>query len=156
MQTCISCLEGLVPEPRNTAILQLLYVLALWHGLAKLHQHIDPTLELLEAFTKRLGDELRRFETYSTARFKSVETPKEKEAWDRREDPKNAPLTATRRPSKAPAKRVSGHHQKRFSLSTVQIHLLGHYVPTIRRFGSTNSYSTQVVSSHPVVLANTY
>ncbi|KAG8989787.1 hypothetical protein FRB90_002072 [Tulasnella sp. 427] len=137
LQCCYSCLEGLLPEPENTAVLRLVYVLCLWHGLAKCRQHTDVSLKLLEATTERLGDELRAFDTY-TATFDTCETPKEAAARERR-------TAANVRKGKAVKRNdQSGRHRKRFSLRTVKVHLLGHYVPMIRRFGSTDSYSTQV------------
>jgi hypothetical protein len=38
---------------------------------------------------------------------------------------------------------------KHFNLLTYKMHALGDYVSTIRQFGTTDSYSTQIVSSHP-------
>lgn len=144
LQCCYACLKGLLPEPENSAILRFVYILCLWHGLAKCRQHTDVTLKLLEATTERLGDELRGFETY-TATFDTYETPKEAAARERR-------ATGNARKGKQNnGNDGSGRRRKRFSLRTVKIHLLGHYVPTIRRFGSTDSYSTQVVS-HPVAV----
>jgi hypothetical protein len=43
------------------------------------------------------------------------------------------------------------HHsklRKLFSMCTYKIHALGHYVAAIARFGTTDSYSTQVVCGH--------
>lgn len=59
-------------------MLRFIYILCLWHGLAKRRQHTDASLKLLEATTERLGDELRAFETY-TATFDAYETPPRKQ-----------------------------------------------------------------------------
>ena len=47
--------EGLLPEPHNTIVLQLLFTLATWHALAKLAMHTDTTLVAFEATVTRLG-----------------------------------------------------------------------------------------------------
>lgn len=122
-------------------MLRFIYILCLWHGLAKCRQHTDVSLKLLEATTERLGDELRAFETY-TATFDTYETPKEAAARDRRAAGKSQKGKVGSRSNEA----GGGRRKKRFSLRTIKVHLLGHYIPTIRRFGTTDSYSTQVVS----------
>ena len=44
-----------------------------------------------------------------------------------------------------PQKSSSGKQPKQFNLNTYKFHSLGDYCITIRRFGTTNSYSTQPV-----------
>ena len=41
---------------------------------------------------------------------------------------------------------LSGARPKSFNLSTYKIHALGDYARTIRLFGTTDSYTTQIVS----------
>ncbi|KIO27586.1 hypothetical protein M407DRAFT_23129 [Tulasnella calospora MUT 4182] len=139
LQCCFACFEGLLPEPENAAVLRFIYILCLWHGLAKCRQHTDVSLKLLEATTERLGDELRAFEAY-TGTFETYEMPKEAAARDRRAagSARKGKLTSQSKND------GTGRRRKRFSLRTIKIHLLGHYVSTIRRFGTTDSYSTQV------------
>lgn len=43
------------------------------------------------------------------------------------------------------SKTAGQKRRKNFSLRTVKLHLLGHYPRVIRNFGTTDSYSTQVV-----------
>ena len=47
--------EGLLPEPFNRMLLQLLYKTAEWHALAKLRMHTDSTLNLLDLVTREFG-----------------------------------------------------------------------------------------------------
>ncbi|KAG8905951.1 hypothetical protein FRC01_008188, partial [Tulasnella sp. 417] len=143
LQCCIPCFEGLFPEPQNTHILRLLYTLALWHGLAKLRQHTDVTLDHLSTVTRMLGKELRFFASEVCRHFETTETPKERDARDRRENAKAAKSLNARAQSKGKMKATSPL-PKTFSLRTVKLHLLGHYVSTIRWFGTTDSYSTQI------------
>jgi hypothetical protein len=66
----IPVFENLLPEPFNTLVLNLLFELATWHGLAKLRLHTDTTLSFLDTSTTRLGKILRHFssetETFDT------------------------------------------------------------------------------------------
>ncbi|OBZ68473.1 hypothetical protein A0H81_11674 [Grifola frondosa] len=41
MQCSIPAFEGLLPEPHNKVLMDLLFVFAQWHGLAKLRMHTD-------------------------------------------------------------------------------------------------------------------
>jgi hypothetical protein len=55
--------------------------------------------------------------------------------------------------SKSQKRGSSERQPKELSLSTYKLHALGDYVHTIRRFGTTDSYSTQPVSYFPWRLA---
>ncbi len=46
----------------------------------------------------------------------------------------------------APSNNLSGKRQKTFNLTTYKLHSLGDYVVAIKTFGTTDSYSTQIVS----------
>ncbi|KIO30648.1 hypothetical protein M407DRAFT_20363 [Tulasnella calospora MUT 4182] len=140
LQCCIPCFEGLFPEPHNQHILRLLYTLALWHGLAKLRQHTDETLDRLAATTRLLGKELRFFANHVCPKFDTVETPKERAARERR----SRAAMEKSSTSKGKQKVFTGSLPKSFSLRTVKLHLLGHYVAVIRWFGTTDSYSSQI------------
>ena len=118
--------EGLLPEPFNGMLLRLLYKAAEWHALAKLRLHTDSTLDLLEAVTRELGCLMRRFRDKTSDEFNTVELPREA----------GARKGGTRSSKK-----------KKLNLNTYKFHALGDYVATIRLFGTTDSYSTQLVSS---------
>lgn len=120
--------EGLLPEPFNGMLLRLLYKAAEWQALAKLRLHTDPTLDLLEAVTKEFGYLMRQFRDKTSTEFNTVELPRGADA------------------------RKGGSHsskKKTLNLNTYKFHALGDYVATIRLFGTTDSYSTLLVSSIP-------
>jgi hypothetical protein len=104
-------------------LLRLLYKAAEWHALAKLRMHTDSTLDLLEAVTREFGRLMRQFRDQTSNEFDTVELPRE---------------TGTRK---------NGLKKKKLNLNTYKFHALGDYVATIRLFGTTDSYSTQVVGS---------
>jgi hypothetical protein len=128
--------EDLLPEPHNTTVLRLLFLCAQWHGLAKLRLHNDHTLDLLDKTTKELGIRFRAFADHTCQAFNTRELKREAEARQRRymkTDPTSKNATASRRP-------------KPFNLQTYKFHSLGDYVETIRRYGTCDSYSTEIVS----------
>jgi len=77
--------EGLLPEPYNTQVLQLLFVAAYWHGLAKLRLHTDLTLDIMDNITTRLGDELRKFSSKTCTAYETRELQREADARVRRQ-----------------------------------------------------------------------
>ena len=88
----------------------------------------------------RSGAALRYFGGKFSDRFNTRELPKEADARKRRADAnKSISKTATK-----PNASEGGHI--RFNLSTYKLHALGDYADTIRRRGTTDSYSTQTVS----------
>ncbi|KAG8901685.1 hypothetical protein FRC00_005453 [Tulasnella sp. 408] len=136
----IPCIEGLFPEPYNSDIIRLLHTLALWHGLAKLRQHTDTTLEYLDKVTRKLGKELRFFAAHVCPHFDAKETPQEVAAQNRR-------ILAQRKKGvrcESSTATASAAQPKIFNLKTIKIHLLGHYPAAICRYGTTDSYSTQI------------
>ena len=131
-------IEGLLSEKDENDVLDLIFILATWHAYAKLRLHTDHTLASFDALTKPLGVALRHFGGKFSDRFNTRELPKEADARRRRADAsKSMTKTTTNR------KASSGH--VRFNLSTYKLHALGDYANTIRRRGTTDSYSTQMV-----------
>ena len=124
-QCSIPAFEGLLPEPFNGKLLRLLYKAAEWHALAKLQMHTDSTLDLLEAITREFGCLMRQFRDETSDEFNTTEVPCE---------------TSARKGGARSSKK------KKLNLNTYKFHALGDYVSTIRLFGTTDSYSTQVVS----------
>jgi hypothetical protein len=47
--------EGLLPPPFDNMLQDLLFVFLSWHGLAKLHMHMDATLANLDKHTTTFG-----------------------------------------------------------------------------------------------------
>ncbi|KAF7973003.1 hypothetical protein HWV62_16378 [Athelia sp. TMB] len=172
LQCAIPAFEGLLPEPHNKIVLTLLFRLGEWHALAKLRMHTDNTLQLLDAATTAVGEELRRFSRTTCAYYSTAELPSEVAARGRRQArqrakssvvpastavegssaaaaPSEPPLLAPSPVADEATTSVKGRTQqsrtgkKCFNLWTYKIHALGDYVQTIRRLGTTDSYSTQ-------------
>lgn len=163
----IPAVDGLLLEPYNSMILTLLYRLAEWHALAKLRMHTEQTLEFLEKSTVTIGQELRHFRDTTLKSFKCEELPKETTARQRRKERAQAQKTQSNAGSQAPDHPTANESvqetskkdvpppkpkSKSLNLFTYKFHALGDYVRTIRLFGTTDSYSTQIVSSPPIPL----
>jgi hypothetical protein len=141
-------------DPENNAIvLDLLFELATWHGLAKLRLHTESTLSVLEASTSWLGVALRKFSSTTCEAFDTRELPSEEAARGRRNARmamKKAPLLSSR----AKGKQRQGlgtnvgrgaQQQRKFSLDTYKLHALGDYVAMIRLYGTSDGISSQTV-----------
>lgn len=133
--------------------------------------HNNLTLDVMDAITVSLGDELRAFSQKTCAAFKTKELPREADARVRHAIKKSVP----RRHGPAATAGVSGsvsqgasmpdvapsfvqadpvppdtrsnatRRNKTFNLSTYKLHSFGDYVATIRQYGTTDSYSTEPV-----------
>lgn len=156
----IPAVDGLLPEPYNSMVITLLYRLAEWHALAKLRMHTERTLHCLEKSTATLGQELRKFRDTTAQSFKCHELPTETTARLRRRQSAHAQKVHTNVDAQTnPGAQVNlGRHTddskkqdhtppkpKILNLFTYKFHALGDYVRTIRLFGTTDSYSTQIV-----------
>jgi hypothetical protein len=147
--------EGLLPAPFDGYVQDLLFDLAMWHAYAKLRMHTDSTLGSFEKATTSLGQQLRKFAMKTCAAFATKETPREEAARHRRAAAKKAKAAAAASTSTSTAPSTDetpGAKQKVYNLFTYKIHALGDYVKTIRWFGTTDSYSTQIVGCHVYVL----
>ena len=114
----------------------LLFICAQWHALAKLRLHNSLTLDLLEYTTTYLGAQMRRFERDTCSKIHTKELLKEAEARARREakgkGKGKGSTSAVRRPAS-------------LGVFTIKLHFLGDYARTIRRFGTSDSFSTETV-----------
>jgi hypothetical protein len=122
----------------------LLYRFAQWHALAKLRIQSDSTLTFLDETFKKLSQKLRRFQRDTCAAFNAKELPKEKTARQRRDTQRSEPNTI---PTESSQPRV-----KKFNLGTYKFHAMGDYVRSIRFFGTTDSFTTQIVSTSRILL----
>ena len=134
LQCAIPVFERLLPEPHNRHVMKLLFCVSEWHGLAKLRMHTAATLARLEQVTTDLGYLMRDFQHNTCAKFKTTELEREFEARKRRK--------ARKEGTKAPKE---SRKVKSLNLCTYKFHALGDYVRTIRMFGTTDSFSSQVV-----------
>jgi hypothetical protein len=150
--------------------MELLFLLAYWQGLAKLRLHTEKTLDILDSVTRALGMALRAFKKETCSKFDTKELPKEAAARQRRETKlatkqsssaktakgteKEVESTAKSKTAKGKEKEVepiaksnskSSRQPKCINLNTYKLHSLGDYANTIRQYGTTDSYSTQLV-----------
>ena len=149
--------DGLLEEPYNGTVLDLLFSMATWHGLAKLRQHNDTTLQLLEDATAALGTQIRRFARTVCPAYETRQLPGDVAAEGRRRARRAKTAQKVQTKSKGKAKQTSVAEpamnaplepkRREYNLKTYKLHALGHYVQTIREFGTTDSYSTQTVWS---------
>lgn len=172
--------DGLLPGDHNRIVLDLLFVMAHWHGLAKLRMHSDITLEILDQRTTDLGEKFRQFKTKVCAAYHTQELDREIDARSRRQakvaakraETGNVDVvgqgTAARKSrtdvvAKGKNKASLGQSQdasapkqprrmKTFNFQTYKFHALGDYVASIRHFGTTDSYSTEPVSCNSLLL----
>jgi hypothetical protein len=117
----------------------LLYQFAEWHALAKLRLHSASTVNFLEETFKKLSQKLRKFRVFTCAAFNAVKLPKEKAARQRR--------AAQRSEANDSLPQSDGPRTKKFNLGTYKFHAMGDYVRTIKLFGTTDSFTTQIVRS---------
>ena len=125
-------------------------------------------LGYLDASTKMIGQQLYHFCNFTCPAFETMELPKEAAARGRRKNTTTALSTnkpvmeATVSESSAPQASSSSNpvaidapsqpapkpkcRARMFNLNTVKTHFLGDYSKTIRFFGTTDSYSTQMVN----------
>jgi hypothetical protein len=101
--------------------------------------HSESTITFLEETFKKLSRKLRHFRKHTCATFTTVELPKEKTARQHRASQRSENGIASQEPSRA---RV-----KFFNLLTYKFHAMGDYAATIRFFGTTDSFTTQIVST---------
>ncbi|KAJ7163736.1 hypothetical protein C8R46DRAFT_1221491 [Mycena filopes] len=138
----IPCVEGLLPEPFNSRLLTMLFRMSEWNVFAKMRMHTTTTLGLFDTSTVVIGRELRSFSATTQAEYKTVELPGETAARARRSARKKAAETpAGSVPAPAPAVAAN---EKFLNLLTYKFHALGDYVPTIRLFGTIESFCTQI------------
>lgn len=122
--------------------MDLLFLLAEWHGLAKLRLHTDDTLKIMDQVTVALGNQLREFQKITCTSIETQELKCEAEAHQCRQAKKQSigPNSSTQN-----AGAVSSCQLKMLNLETYKLHTLGDYTTTIRRYGTTDSYSTEMV-----------
>jgi hypothetical protein len=130
----------------------LLFLLCQWHALVKLRQHHDYTLGLLDTTTAHLASQFRKFEAQTCATVNTLELPREAAARAKRAakgacNGASTTSTAVETNTSSLAQTRGGERrQKRFNLGTPKYHALGHYAWSIRQYGSTDSYSSEIVS----------
>ncbi|KIJ19526.1 hypothetical protein PAXINDRAFT_69398, partial [Paxillus involutus ATCC 200175] len=147
LQCAIPVFEGLLPEPHNSAVLELLYHLCQWHGLAKLRMHTDNTLQLLDNTTQSLGNTIQKFEAVTCIVFSIHELKHEVQCQQccQAATTPSSSTSSSALPSTNPSSTTC--RAKTLNSCTYKLHALGDYTSTIRIFGMTDSYSTHSVST---------
>lgn len=152
--------DGLLPEPHNHHVLNLLFELGHWHGLAKLRMHTDRSLKVLSDITTSLGKCVREFIDKTCSAFQTRELERERAARQRRQERQaasrqtqlNQDSNASPRATRTASTRIS----KGLNLRRYTYHSLGDYMWTIQHFGTTDSYTTQSVSECLMSIDETY
>ena len=137
-QCAIPVFDGLLKEPHNTIVLDLLFSLGNWHALAKLRLHTETSLRHLDAATVTLGIALRKFENTTCPAFDTRELPRDETVY-------RAPISAQPRKKNQKA-RASKGAKAVFTLNTYKLHRLGDYADAIHRIGTMDNPTTQIVS----------
>jgi hypothetical protein len=135
-QCAIPVFDGLFPAEHDALVQSLLYRFAEWHALAKLRMHSESTINFLEKTFRKLSRKLRKFRDDTCAAFNTSELPKEKAARQR---------AAQRSGTNSTIPESNSPRTKKFNLSTYKFHAMGDYVGTIKLFGTTDSFTTQIV-----------
>ncbi|KAI0030723.1 hypothetical protein K488DRAFT_53583, partial [Vararia minispora EC-137] len=138
---CIPCFEGLLPEEHDSSVQDLLYLAVYWHSLAKCRMQTDTPLRVLEDVTDILMHAIRYFHDVTCVAFNTVETDKEYAARQRAVSRRNSKRAAN---GPSSASTVGGKQPKTFNMTTYKLHSLPDYPSSIRRFGTTDSGSTQI------------
>ncbi|CEL58458.1 hypothetical protein RSOLAG1IB_12126 [Rhizoctonia solani AG-1 IB] len=147
LQCCIPVFDGLLPNLCTESSEKLLFILAEWHGLAKLRLHTSETLKVMKKLTVQLGSELCRFAEV-TKDLDVRETPKEYLQRRKQAEAQAALRRKVGAQSKSkiqvPENASNGRRQCELNLNTHKVHALADYVEHIQEFGTTDSYSTQI------------
>ena len=181
LQCIIPCIEGLLPSPHNETILDLLYIIAYWHSLAKLRMHTDSSLQELRQLTTIMGEHLRYFADETCQHFQTFKTDKEYQARNRavaRRLAKSTPSlpaatelavdplpahpvvpepqaqstpTSSKVQTLAPFTKT-GKRPKTFNISTPKAHFYPDYADQIELHGTTDSLSTKLVCLFAVLI----
>jgi hypothetical protein len=110
--------------------------------------HTDTTLTLLSQVTTDFGNSLRIFKEKTCKIYPTRELERERAARMRRQEKgktKTAPSPGLSK-STHQKRDSSARQPKQLNLKTYKYHALGDYTHAIRRFGTTDSYSSQRVS----------
>jgi hypothetical protein len=128
--------------------MDLLFEMATWHFLAKLRLHTESTVTSLMKSTTRLGTALRKFASITCEVYVTKDLPSEEAARGRRQAAlaQKKGINGTQ-PTKPSETSTSGHaRERKFNLSAYKPHAIPDYALYIRRYGTTDGFTSQVVS----------
>ncbi len=147
----IPCFEGLLPEPDNSIVLDLLYTICQFHSVAKLHMHTEETIARLRRIVTTLGNDLRLFQSQVCSKYETFESASEMQARGRADMRRAALKQKTSNQGDAlaaaagPPKSSGSRLPKVFNLNTYKFHSLPDYPDAIIAFGPLDIGSTQGV-----------
>lgn len=107
--------------------------------------HTDESLTRLESVTSLFGSIMRRFVREVCPAYDTYELPKETEQRIRRAARQAASEGTSVGASSLSSRIPNARRHKTFSLQTYKYHAFADYVASIRRFGTTDVYSTEKV-----------
>lgn len=118
--------------------------------MAKLRLHSESTVDILDELTTSLGEAFRHFTRVVCPSYHTKELPRETKARNRKKaatdasnsKSKSSLADALRKAGKEP---TGGAIAKTYNIETYKHHSSGDVVDAIRRFGTTESYSSRVV-----------
>ncbi|KAG6808360.1 hypothetical protein H0H92_004378, partial [Tricholoma furcatifolium] len=141
LQCAGPCFEGFFRRKIDSKIQDLLFIAAAWHASAKLRVHTDNSLDTFRGLTREFTQQLRYFATQICPHFDTIATPAEAAASLRataakmKKNGDTGPIIST-----TGGKRMA----KTFKIDTPKFHSIVHYPESIARYGTTDSYSTQM------------
>ena len=143
IQCAVACFEGLF-EPKHDVIVQdLLFMFASWHAYAKLQLHTSSSKADWGRMTYSLGQLLCHFKSKVCSVYKTKETPHEA-ACHVRSQGWHAKKLATLKYHYKTTWRIRTV-KKKFNLSMIKGHSIGHYEEMVETYGMTDLYSTLLV-----------
>ncbi|KAG9083836.1 hypothetical protein FRC06_004351 [Ceratobasidium sp. 370] len=150
IQCCLPVFSGLLPSTCDEPAQRLLFLFAEWHALAKLRLHTESTLAVLKRLTTQIGAEMRAF-VELTKDMDIRETPKEYARRKKQYESTRLRTTSAQKSkesSKPQTKSDDGRRKCVLNLETYKFHSQGDYVRCVKRYGTTDSYSTQINELH--------
>ena len=85
-QYAIPVFENLLPEPHNEIVMDLLFILNEWMGLAKLCLMTEDRHQILREATADLGFQLQQFKFLVCPFYKTKALPSDETAWGKKEN----------------------------------------------------------------------
>lgn len=146
LQCAIPVFDDIFDGSLNELVLDVLFIMAEWHGVAKLRMPTTSTVALLRSLTSALGQILRRFQE-ETTNIDTQELPKEVNARVRKAAKAKAAAESGGAPiPKTAQAAISAPRSRRLNLGTYKFHVIGDYATAIPQFGPLDIYSTVIVS----------
>ena len=103
--------------------------------------HTEETLEMMDEVTQSLGDSMCAFEAETCPAFPTKELKREAQGRQPRE------AQAHKQQHHTVSTETPARKAKTLNLRLYKFHALGDYTTSIRMYGTTDSYSTQPVST---------